>query len=1360
MKDMNKRLSVKIVSILISILFLTSNVFAGEVGTVTYVEGRVDLLKAGSARGVPIRDGDTISVGDSIRTKSNSKAEVVFKDNTSLRLAQNSKIDVNDYRLDDANKRKTATLKLERGKARTIIAKMPDAADFIIATPNAEGKVKGSDIFAFYQAGNSGMLVAEGRLSVINAAHPEDVIVVPEGNSVLVSLEELPKGPRPYLELEKKLHDQDTRVPVVKREKSSAIKGAIMKLSGDVRITAKGQGASHIANMNEIIGEGDKIETGDNSFIEIRFDNGNSVDLKPNSVLIIKKLVIDLATGEYENLFESSEGKIRARIENLKGKSRFEVKTPTAVSGARGTIMYLEITPTSVRAFFEGGSGFVSNLISGLEATVAAGENAYSYDNGNVSEPTETPPGDRDSFTEGWNTGNGTEGYSSPDGSAGIYLSTGGNTGGGVGGPTIPGVTGTGDDKPFINIPITEQNFNPNPLPPLPVLVEIGDHIHDGYLTAFIAGTFINYSGSTGAMVSLLNQGNTHFIVNNNEESRTYGTYDVDLNSNTYYDNPENAKVWIGNVGGYGQFGYKPSNGIIKGDVDGTYDDFENWEATSSGTWNARNVENGSTYGGGQYFGFIGGVWDDGKIIGKMAAIYSQPQLVYSTPVPFSGTSVYGFNDVGQVSVTNIDGADTNVSEEPWGVWGFGLNGTYDKTQANMPFKLAIGGNSGEGYWVGLIAGIKKTASNIITGAFRGILLDLSTETSPDYDANLYIGDVMGTITDGEEIVPLDVAAVGEWQTMEWPEYTEIIPNDITFEEFLSDTYLRKDPLIGRGLGGFDGTGSINPFDLTGMTYNLQGLDSGYEDMSQVGWGIFYMAVADGAAYSNPDGKNLWSSVIGGDDSNDDGRSYWIIHSHGTWENGEIMGDGSGYALSDNNMVDIETETFGLYDEIEPGTGTWSAASVGSWVEKELLFGGEINGAFGFYNPEAVLGERLDLDTGVMTGLYGGVEDDDSFIMMGVFEDASDYRLWGTDIAGTASNGAAILGVIGGVKVNNILKGIVLALYISPISGSEFYATGYVTSEDFEGRFYPEIEMFEAEGTLTGHFMGQTSVSPEELLSEEAPLGDGYFYGNLNGNLTGTLEGESIVLSDQDWGLWRAGFGGTYSNIPSDGGWKSAVGITAVNQEEEPDGYLVGTLTGKGWSGGILEGVFKGISFSEVGDELGHISAMKADGIVVGDYIEVNETSGTWEAVGAGEWIEVTDLLTPDQLGFTLSELGDFVSVPITEVYSNTLTQTGLGSIESGFSVGLLNDFIDFTISQWADNKWVSEYNGRAGGIDITGQAGGLYGDGKFDGAGAGLDDDILNTVVVAGDYDDAGNISNATVDLTLYTNTQQAVTP
>lgn len=454
----------KIVFILFTISVFSPDVFCQEIGKIVSLQGRVDIFKDDCQSAIPAREDEPLSVGDSIRTKSGSKAQILFNDKSILKIAQNSKALIEDYRLDEKDKRKTALIKLSRGKARAIIARMPHSADFVIATPNAKGIVKGSDVTVFYQAGNSGMFVSEGKLSVINIAHPGSNIVIPKGNACLIPMDELPKGPRPYLDAEKNVNDEDTDVPVSisKTGTVSVIKGAVTKISGSVKITPKGSAEAHKASINDILGEGDRVETGENGCIEIRLDNNNAINLKPNTKLTIIKLVINPNTGEFENIFEVTIGKIKARIENLKGNSKFEVKTPMAVCGARGTIMYVDVTQILTTSFFEGGNGYISNILTGNTQEIPPGSSSNTGYTGDVSSPTHVSDNDRQSYGEGWDPGNGTEGYSSPEGNVntGAFESnTSANTS--VGADTTDRYNmadAAANGAPQVDVPFTEMN--------------------------------------------------------------------------------------------------------------------------------------------------------------------------------------------------------------------------------------------------------------------------------------------------------------------------------------------------------------------------------------------------------------------------------------------------------------------------------------------------------------------------------------------------------------------------------------------------------------------------------------------------------------------------------------------------------------------------------------------------------------------------------------------------------------------------------------------------------------------------------------------------------------------------------------
>jgi len=207
---------------------------------------------------------------------------------------------------------------------------------------------------------------------------------------------------------------------------SEEMKASVTKVAGDVRVLSKGSTTWHNVKAGETLNSGDKIETKKDGKIEITLDNNNIINLKPNSNLTLQKLTKDTVTGNYENMLESTQGKIRARVEKIKDVSKFEVKTPTAVACVRGTIMYLNVTKRKTDAYFEEGIGNLTNPDSGDSENVGPGQNSSSGSDGNVADPQDTPENEQNQWHEGWGMLEA-EGYSDSGGDSGGSEGTGGD---------------------------------------------------------------------------------------------------------------------------------------------------------------------------------------------------------------------------------------------------------------------------------------------------------------------------------------------------------------------------------------------------------------------------------------------------------------------------------------------------------------------------------------------------------------------------------------------------------------------------------------------------------------------------------------------------------------------------------------------------------------------------------------------------------------------------------------------------------------------------------------------------------------------------------------------------------------------
>lgn len=134
----------------ILLLFTTNISLAAPVGKVIYMEGKVDVLKLGKASAISVSVGDPVDVGDIYRAKSNSKAEIVFINKTILKLAQNTRVEIQEYSVD--GERSSGVIRLYRGKVQAEtapefvrkVAAFAEGNKLEIHTPNAVAGVRGT----------------------------------------------------------------------------------------------------------------------------------------------------------------------------------------------------------------------------------------------------------------------------------------------------------------------------------------------------------------------------------------------------------------------------------------------------------------------------------------------------------------------------------------------------------------------------------------------------------------------------------------------------------------------------------------------------------------------------------------------------------------------------------------------------------------------------------------------------------------------------------------------------------------------------------------------------------------------------------------------------------------------------------------------------------------------------------------------------------------------------------------------------------------------------------------------------------------------------------------------------------------
>lgn len=197
---------------------------AAPVGKITHIEGRVDITRDGKAA-IPAARDDKIQIGDIVRTKSRSKAEILFKDGSILRLASSTRVKVTEYII--GKEQSSSVINLFRGKIQSKVSKtlgrlfgFKKRNRFEVHTPTAVVGVRGTDFFTFYQRGISGSIFKEGTGYGYSINRPDDIKEINAGQAMLVTNPDQPPMLRPATDKEIEQHEGETAPPEKEDEES------------------------------------------------------------------------------------------------------------------------------------------------------------------------------------------------------------------------------------------------------------------------------------------------------------------------------------------------------------------------------------------------------------------------------------------------------------------------------------------------------------------------------------------------------------------------------------------------------------------------------------------------------------------------------------------------------------------------------------------------------------------------------------------------------------------------------------------------------------------------------------------------------------------------------------------------------------------------------------------------------------------------------------------------------------------------------------------------------------------------------------------------------------------------------------
>lgn len=115
--------------------------------------------------------------------------------------------------------------------------------------------------------------------------------------------------------------------------------GIMMVVKGDIKVTSLKDGKTEAAKVGKKVYSGDSITAGPDSRAKVVMSDKNILNISPDSKVVIEKYTNDPKSDSRSVELKVEYGKVRAQVEQKYDgeKNKFNIKTPTAVAGVRGT---------------------------------------------------------------------------------------------------------------------------------------------------------------------------------------------------------------------------------------------------------------------------------------------------------------------------------------------------------------------------------------------------------------------------------------------------------------------------------------------------------------------------------------------------------------------------------------------------------------------------------------------------------------------------------------------------------------------------------------------------------------------------------------------------------------------------------------------------------------------------------------------------------------------------------------------------------------------------------------------------------------------------------------------------------------
>ena len=119
----------------------------------------------------------------------------------------------------------------------------------------------------------------------------------------------------------------------------------ILDTQGDVKVYRAGGEKSFAAYKGMGLTQGDTIITGANGKVTLEVDKDKEMKIGPNTQLMISELVQSLRNNADKSSFNLKAGQVYTKVKSqLSPGAKYEIRTPTAVMGVRGTQFFVSLS--------------------------------------------------------------------------------------------------------------------------------------------------------------------------------------------------------------------------------------------------------------------------------------------------------------------------------------------------------------------------------------------------------------------------------------------------------------------------------------------------------------------------------------------------------------------------------------------------------------------------------------------------------------------------------------------------------------------------------------------------------------------------------------------------------------------------------------------------------------------------------------------------------------------------------------------------------------------------------------------------------------------------------------------------------